>query len=206
MDWFKRQSQFFTFSLIIFLVLPTLIVAECTCDPEDQEERDKTKALRYKIAALVSILVASAIGVSIPLLGKVIPSLSPEKDIFFIIKAFAAGVILSTGFIHVLPDAFENLTSPRLNEHPWGDFPFTGFVAMCTAMGTLMIETYATAYFQNQQVKGALVEATDVENESGHEGHVHPHTHPTHVHAHGHVSTNQSTELLRNRVVSQVIE
>ncbi|XP_057448704.1 zinc transporter 8-like [Lotus japonicus] len=202
MDWFKKKSQFFTFCLIIFLVLPTLIVAECTCDTED-EERDKTKALRYKIAALVSILVASAIGVCIPLLGKVIPSLSPEKDIFFIIKAFAAGVILSTGFIHVLPDVFENLTSPCLNEHPWGDFPFTGFAAMCTAMGTLMIETYATAYFRKQQVKRGQAEANDdMENGSGHEGQVHPHTHT----AHGHASTDQSSELLRNRVISQVLE
>jgi hypothetical protein len=128
---FKINIKEFILSILIFLIIPTLIAAECTCDEED-EDRDKSKALRYKIAALVSILVASAIGVCIPLLGKVIPALSPEKDIFFIIKAFAAGVILSTGFIHVLPDAFENLTSPCLNEHPWGDFPFTGFVAMCS--------------------------------------------------------------------------
>ncbi|KAK1583009.1 hypothetical protein Q3G72_020197 [Acer saccharum] len=46
------------------------------------------------------------------MLGKAIPALSLEKNIFFIIKAFAAGVILASGFIHVLPDAFENLTSP----------------------------------------------------------------------------------------------
>ncbi|KEH35204.1 ZIP metal ion transporter family protein [Medicago truncatula] len=62
------------------------------------------------------------------------------REIFY--KEAFAGVILATGFIHVLPDAFENLTSPCLKEHPWGDFPFTGFVAdfpftgfvaMCTA-------------------------------------------------------------------------
>lgn len=204
MEGIKRKNQLFIFSLLILLVLPTLIVAECTCDQED-EDRDKTKALRYKIAALVSILFASAIGVCIPLLGKIIPALSPEKDIFFIIKAFAAGVILSTGFIHVLPDAFENLTSPCLNEHPWGDFPFTGFVAMCTAMGTLMLETYATAYFQKLHFKRGQVEATDPEKEAGHEGHVHVHTHATHGHAHGHASIDDSSELLRHRVISQVI-
>ncbi|TKY47901.1 Zinc transporter 1 [Spatholobus suberectus] len=206
MDGFKRNNQLLIFSILIFLVvLPTLVIAECTCDKED-EERDKAKALRYKIAALVSILVASAFGVCIPLLGKVIPALSPEKDIFFIIKAFAAGVILSTGFIHILPDAFENLTSPCIKEHPWGDFPFTGFVAMCTAMGTLMVDTYATAYFKKHHSKGAQVEATDVEKESGHEGHVHLHTHATHGHAHGHASSDESSELLRHRVISQVLE
>lgn len=137
-----------------------------------------------------------------------IPALSPEKDIFFIIKAFAAGVILSTGFIHVLPDAFENLTSPCLKEHPWGDFPFTGFVAMCTAMGTLMVDTYATAYFQNQNSKKT---PTQVENHEStadeeHEEHVHVHTHASHGHAHGHISSDTSSELLRHRVVSQVLE
>lgn len=201
------DSKLLSFSiLIVLVVLPiTLVVGECTCDEEDQD-RDKSKALRYKIVALVSILVASGIGVCIPLLGKVVSALSPEKDIFFIIKAFAAGVILSTGFIHVLPDAFENLRSPCLKKHPWGDFPFTGFVAMCTAMGTLMVDTYATAYFQKHHSKRAQVEARDVmDRESGHEGHVHLHTHATHGHAHGHLpSHDHSSELLRHRVISQV--
>jgi len=51
-------------------------------------------------------------------------------------KDFAAGV-----------DAFENLTSPCLKEHPWEDFPFSGFVAMCIVMRTLMVDTYATTMF-----------------------------------------------------------
>ncbi|KAK8714537.1 hypothetical protein V6N13_149727 [Hibiscus sabdariffa] len=88
---------------------------DCTCDPED-ENRDKSEALKYKMAAIASILVAGVIGVCFPLLGKTIKALRPEKN-------FAAGVILSTGFIHVLPDAMENLTSPCLNENLWGSFP-----------------------------------------------------------------------------------
>ncbi|MBA0854381.1 hypothetical protein Goshw_029789 [Gossypium schwendimanii] len=55
------------------------------------------------MAAIVSILVATAIGVCFPLLGKTIDALYPEKDVFFVIKAFAVCVILSTRFIHVLP-------------------------------------------------------------------------------------------------------
>ncbi|ESW17980.1 hypothetical protein PHAVU_006G003300 [Phaseolus vulgaris] len=202
----RFKLLFSSFILIFLVVLPILVRAECTCDAED-EDRDKGKAMRYKITALISILIASAIGVCIPLLGKVIPALSPEKDIFFIIKAFAAGVILATGFIHVLPDAFENLTSPCLKEHPWGDFPFTGFVAMCTAMGTLMVDTYATAYFQKHHSKEIHSENGDVEKEAGHEGHVHLHTHATHGHAHGPVhSDDHSSQLLRHRVISQVLE
>ncbi|XP_061346517.1 zinc transporter 8-like [Gastrolobium bilobum] len=204
MAWFKRNIQLLTFFIFVFLVLPTLVVGDCTCDPGD-DVRDKAKALRYKIAALVSILICSAVGVCIPFLGKIIPALSPEKDIFFVTKAFAAGVILATGFIHVLPDAFNDLTSPCLNAHPWGDFPFTGFVAMCTAMGTLMVDTYATAYFQKYHFKDTQVETADLEKEPGHEGHVHVHTHATHGHAHGNV-LSESSELLRHRVISQVLE
>jgi len=135
----------------------------------------------------------------------VIPALSLEKDIFFIINAFAVGVILATAFIHVLPDAFENLTLPCLKEHPWGDFPFIGFVAMCTAMGTLMVDTYATAYFQKHHSNEIHTHNKEVDKEAEHEGQVHLHTYATHGHSHGPVnSDDHSSQLLRHRVISQV--
>ncbi|KAL1358117.1 zinc transporter 5 isoform X2 [Arachis hypogaea] len=210
MKGLKQSTQthvVFMLCILSLLVLPNLVASECTCD-KSEETHDKAKALRFKIVALVSILMASTIGVCIPLLGKIIPAISPEKDVFFLIKAFAAGVILATGFIHVLPDAFENLTSPCLSDHPWGDFPFTGFVAMCTSMGTLMVDAYATAYFQKSHLQKAQVAVTDVEKEEEHveNNEVDLHTHVTHGHAHGHVSSNKSSELLRHRVISQVLE
>ncbi|KAE9586421.1 putative zinc/iron permease [Lupinus albus] len=192
--------------ILIFLVLlPSVAVGECTCD-EEEESKNKGEALKYKIAALVSILISSVIGVCIPFLGKVIPALSPEKNIFFMIKAFAAGVILATGFIHILPDAFNDLTSPCLKSNPWADFPFTGFVAMCTSMFTLMLDAYATSYFQNSQNNktGHEVINRDVENSNGH---VDPHTHGAHAHAHTHAAVSyESTDILRHRVISQVLE
>ncbi|KAK9993262.1 hypothetical protein SO802_022965 [Lithocarpus litseifolius] len=127
----KFQQLLITLFCILFL-LPSSVFGECTCDDED-EVQDKSQALNYKIIGFVSILLANALGVC-TLLGRTVPALRHEKDIFFLIKAFAAGVILSTGFIHVLPDAFENLTSPCLSESPWQDFPFTGFVAMMNLM------------------------------------------------------------------------
>ncbi|KAA8547497.1 hypothetical protein F0562_003926 [Nyssa sinensis] len=50
------------------------------------------------------------------MLGKIIPALQTDEDLFFVIKAFAAGVILATGFVHVLPDAFDHLMSPCVLE------------------------------------------------------------------------------------------
>lgn len=196
--------------LVLALVIPkrALVLSECTCDSEE-EESNKSEALKYKLVAIASILVAGAVGVCLPILSKVVPSLRPDRDGFFIVKAFAAGVILATGFIHVLPDAFESLTSPCLPENPWGNFPFTGFVAMVSAMGTLMVDTFATSYYNNSHFnKTSAVDDSgggggdDVETE--HEGHVHVHTHATHGHAHGAVPDLSAIELIRHQVISQV--
>ncbi|KAG8387081.1 hypothetical protein BUALT_Bualt03G0216200 [Buddleja alternifolia] len=188
---------------ILFLLIPITVMAECTCEPEE-EDRDKILALKYKLSAIASILTAGALGVCLPVAGKKVPALSPDRNLFFIIKAFAGGVILSTGFIHVLPDAFESLTSPCLSEHPWGDFPFTTCIAMLAAIGTLMVETYATAYFKRRSSsRVTLVAAADEEVVELVE------THSTHGHAHGTASLeldSGETELLRHRVISQVLE
>ncbi|XP_030546521.2 zinc transporter 8-like [Rhodamnia argentea] len=193
--------------LLCLLALIPLVVADCTCE-SDSEEINKSEALKYKLAAIVSILVAGAIGVCLPILGKTIPALHPEKSVFFIIKAFAAGVILSTGFIHVLPDAFENLTSPCLSETPWGDFPFAGFVAMLAALGTLMVDTMATSYYRKLHAGKAGSDKCvgDEEKAGENQGHVHVHTHATHGHSHGPISMDSDSELLRHRVISQVLE
>ncbi|KAL8478179.1 hypothetical protein ACS0TY_030170 [Phlomoides rotata] len=197
MDNFPIRNFFWA----ILLLLPAVVSGDCTCDPED-EDRDKGLALKYKGAAIASILVASAVGVCLPSAGKRFPALSPERAFFFIVKAFAAGVILSTGFIHVLPDAFESLTSPCLPDKPWGDFPFTGFVAMLAAIGTLMVDTYATSYYGRR----SRVKAEEGKVVSDEETEVPIHTHASHGHAHGAVSLSGDTELLRHRVISQVLE
>ncbi|PKU65215.1 Zinc transporter 5 [Dendrobium catenatum] len=179
-------------TLLLLLLLPALTHADCSCDL-DQEDGKRPRALSLKLAALFSILTAGFIGVYLPSLGKWLPAISPEKNIFFVIKAFAAGVILSTGFIHILPDAFSNLTSPCLNPHPWQDFPFAGFFAMVAAIGTLVIDTVATGYY-NRIHNGA--------------GQVHVHTHANHGHAHGMGTSvpDEGEDLIRRRVISQVMQ
>ncbi|KAF3450053.1 hypothetical protein FNV43_RR06132 [Rhamnella rubrinervis] len=211
MSNFKPTFFFF----LLLLLIPLSASEECSFDSESQN-RDRTAALRFKLVAICSILVASAIGVCLPILGKKIPALRPENDVFFMVKAFAAGVILATGFIHVLPDAFESLTSPCLRENPWGNFPFAGFVAMLSAMATLMIDSFATSYYERLHFSKALPVKEDshqnsqihVHGQVVHEGHVHVHTHATHGHAHGSafVSEDLSTDLIRHRIISQVLE
>ncbi|CDY12221.1 hypothetical protein HID58_059387 [Brassica napus] len=135
---------------------------QCECSHDDDHE-NKAGARKYKIAAIPAVLLAGVIGVLFPLLGKVFPSLRPETSFFFVTKAFAAGVILSTGFMHVLPEAYVMLNSPCLTSEAW-EFPFTGFIAMVAAILTLSVDTFATSSFYKSHCKASK---TIIDGESG---------------------------------------
>ncbi|KAK4348064.1 hypothetical protein RND71_034403 [Anisodus tanguticus] len=202
------MNKVVAFSLVFLFLLPFLVSSECTCD-EDSEDRNKTEALKYKLVAVASILLAGGIGVSIPILGKIIPAFHPENNVFFLIKAFAAGVILATGFVHILPDAFESLSSPCHAEKPWGDFPLAGLVAMISSIGTMMVDLLATSFYRKSHITTIQKTMNSDEEKEGH-GHVHVHTHSTHGHAHGSVALSsegsETLDLSRRRVISQVLE
>lgn len=126
------------------------------------------------------------------------------------IKAFAAGVILATGFVHVLPDTFSTLTSPCLVKNPWKKFPFAGVIAMFSSIGTLIIDTVANGYYKRshfEKDKHAVVDEENIEVDK-HEGHLHIYTHATQGHAHDSVLFPQNetklTDLTRHRIISQV--
>ncbi|BBG99820.1 iron-regulated transporter 1 [Prunus dulcis] len=164
---------------------------ECTCDEEEDGDRNKTEALKYKLAAIASILVASAIGVCIPILGRPSQLCTP------------------TGTSSSLSRPLQPV-SYWLPGESMGKFPFTGFVAMVAAIGTLMVDASATSYYSRSHFKNNKAwnaECCGDEEKAGeHEGHVHVHTHATHGHAHGAVDTSPTTQLLRHRVISQVLE
>lgn len=188
----EKMATFLVSSLLFLLIsAPVLVSSECTCDAADasEETHNKGELQHLKLSAFFAILILGAIGACIPLLGKRFEVLKADKKLFFLIKAFAGGVILATGFIHVLPDAFESLTSPCLKENPWGLFPFTGFIAMMAAILSLMIDSFSISYFENRQC------VDDIENggkigASGH-GHVHGEAVP-------------ESELIKHRVNSYV--
>ncbi|MED6216674.1 synaptonemal complex protein zip1 [Stylosanthes scabra] len=209
--------------LLLFL-FATTASCSCTCDTTQTEPNDGSNStqsiIHYKIISIASVLLAGALGVSLPLASKRIPALNPQNDIFFMIKAFAAGVILSTGFIHILPDAFESLNSPCLTavKPVWGNFPFAALVAMLASIGTLMVDSFASGYYHRQHFNiSKQVPAADEEkgdhghghSDDGHAGHIHVHTHATHGHAHGSANSSDAlvtSELIRKRIISQVLE
>ncbi|KAF5935960.1 hypothetical protein HYC85_027089 [Camellia sinensis] len=188
------------FILISILTSQVVSVVPEQCSLESSDCVDKSKALPLKIIAIASILVTSMIGVSSPLLTRSIPVLGPDRSLFVIVKAFAAGIILATGFMHVLPDSFDMLSSSCLPEKPWHKFPFSGFVAMFSAIGTLMVDSIATSLYsqRNRGGGGVIPENSEVVVEGGDEeeevggGH----------HGAAVKEGSQGTQLLRYRVVA----
>lgn len=186
--------------------LPLLARAECECEAGgEEEEQDKAGSLRLRIIAVFCILVASAAGCAIPSLGRRFPALSPDTDLFFGVKAFAAGVILATSFVHILPEAFERLGSPCLVSGPWQRFPFAGLVAMLAAIATLVVDTIATGYFQ--RAAHAKKASGDVEATPAHHAHVgHSHGVSAVVTSSAAAADDGGAQLIRQRVISQVLE
>ncbi|XP_052202802.1 fe(2+) transport protein 1-like [Diospyros lotus] len=190
---------------------PGLGVVPEDCQAESGDCVDKSKALPLKIIAIAAILVTSMIGVGLPLVTRSIPALDPERGLFVVVKAFASGVILGTGFMHVLPDSFDMLSSSCLKEHPWHKFPFTGFVAMLSALVTLMVDALGTSIYTKRNSSDVIPENNDgasreLELGSGavqfHGGHGHHHHHHQGAPKEG----ADAKTLLRYRVVAMVLE
>ncbi|KAI3698945.1 hypothetical protein L2E82_42880 [Cichorium intybus] len=185
-------------------LLCTKALSQCE-DETNNSCNNKSKALSLKIIGIAAILVTSIIGVCLPLVTRSIPALSPDRSLFVIVKAFASGIILATAFMHVLPDSFDMLSSTCLAENPWHKFPFTGFVAMLSAIFTLMVDSMATSMYTT---KNNAIAAEGVGQITGdHEmavvggGGMH-----SHGHHHGQKGGPIGAQLLRYRVVAMVLE
>lgn len=204
-------SKFIPIFLIILISILTPI-AHSQSDDECKTETtnsctDKARAVPLKIIAITSILVTSMIGVCLPLVTRSIPALHPDRNLFVIVKCFAAGIILATGFMHVLPDSFDMLRSNCLDDKPWHKFPFTGFVAMLSAIVTLMVDSMATSIYSksckagvNPDNEGGTAIAGDQEMAVADGGHGHFHSH------HHQVKGASESQLPRYRVVAMVLE
>ncbi|KAM0860835.1 hypothetical protein ACQ4PT_046284 [Festuca glaucescens] len=207
-----------SFALLLICSIPLLADAqqspaasdECADPSLDSACHNVPKALRLKLIAIPTILIASVIGVCLPLFARSVPALQPDRSLFSVVKAFASGVILATGYMHVLPDSFNNLNSPCLPKKPWADFPFTAFVAMLAAVFTLMVDSLMLTFYNRKKGGAGPSTAVVADHESPEQG---AHWH-SHGHGHGHAmavakpddAEAGQMQLRRNRVVVQVLE
>eukprot|EP00850_Spirogloea_muscicola_P005048 SM000022S07262 [mRNA] locus=s22:862725:864480:- [translate_table: standard] len=91
-------------------------------------------ALGFRIGGLFGVLTASAVGVLLPFLLSFFGGVSFRNPFFFIGRAFAAGVVLAVGYVHILPDAAADLSNPCLHfstSFPWA-YAFALAASLCT--------------------------------------------------------------------------
>ncbi|KAJ1377354.1 Zinc/iron permease [Sesbania bispinosa] len=113
--------------------------------------RDSAAAAHLKTISVFTIFVTSMVGMSTPvLLARWFHGKSVYDTALLLIKCFAAGVILATSLVHVLPDAFEALSDCHVaSMHPWKDFPFAGVVALVGVLMALLVDTVASSHVEH---------------------------------------------------------
>ncbi|XP_021740375.1 zinc transporter 7-like [Chenopodium quinoa] len=224
----KRMKVLQTLSISIALLM--ILLQASSARGQDTSEcevaasggcYDKEKSLKLKVIGIFTILVASMIGIGLPLFSTAFPALHPDRNAAVIVKILAAGVILSTGFMHVLPDSWNDLTSPCLPENPWRIYPFSTFIAMVTTVLTMMMDTVATAYFKKKGLKRMHAHCGNHGTDNGGSGvgtihHMQsPREGDMEMVDHHDISSNKKqgveseekqSQLLRYRIIAQVLE
>ncbi|XP_043723333.1 zinc transporter 6, chloroplastic-like [Telopea speciosissima] len=128
--------------------------------------RDSRAATHLKLISILVIFVTSIIGISSPvLLARLFQGKPVYDKALLVIKCFAAGVILSTSLVHVLPDAFDALSDCKVaTHHPWKDFPFAGLVTLIGALLALLVDVSATSHVHgNKQSNYTPIGTQEVE-------------------------------------------
>ncbi|XP_027183456.1 zinc transporter 6, chloroplastic [Coffea eugenioides] len=118
--------------------------------------RDGKAAAYLKLISILVIFLTSAIGISLPVfLARLFQGKPAYDKAVLIIKCFAAGVILSTSLVHVLPDAFDALADCQVaSRHPWKDFPFAGLITLIGALTALFVDLTASSHVEVHQGHG----------------------------------------------------
>ncbi|KAI7820193.1 Zinc/iron permease [Gamsiella multidivaricata] len=112
-------------------------------DPESLEECsvDAEGRLEYNnglhIASIFIILVASTAGVFMPVIASKVQFLRISERVLLLGKQFGTGVILATAFIHMMPTAMSNLSSPCLG--PIFSENYTAFGGLFILMSSLFM-------------------------------------------------------------------
>ncbi|GLU02558.1 hypothetical protein SLE2022_198040 [Rubroshorea leprosula] len=110
--------------------------------------RNTVAATHLKLISILVIFFTSVLGISSPVfLARYFQGKPVYDKAILVIKCFAAGVILSTSLVHVLPDAYDALSDCSVaSRHPWRDFPFAGLVTLIGALLALLVDITATAH------------------------------------------------------------
>ncbi|KAF9466795.1 ZIP zinc transporter-domain-containing protein [Collybia nuda] len=107
---------------------------------------DANSNLEPRIGVMFGILFISLFAVSFPGISKQIAFLRIPHLAFFIGKHFGTGVILSTAFCHLLPDAFESLNNANVKAQYHGIGKWTGMIILGSLLSIFLVEYASTSY------------------------------------------------------------
>lgn len=186
----------------------------CSLDSSRAEFcRNSAEATHLKLLSIVVILASSAAGISSPVaLARLFAQSPVYANALLVIKCFAAGVILSTSLVHVLPDAFAALADCQIaTRHPWRDFPFSGLVSLIGALLALLVDVTASSHATADATKYERIGLEEVGKGGGKEAL----PSVAAVACHGHrgeevidvgLDEEERMAKLKQRMVSQVLE
>ncbi|OIV89024.1 hypothetical protein TanjilG_24094 [Lupinus angustifolius] len=171
-------------------------MAACTTDlARTAACRNGPAAGHLKLVSIFTIFITSMVGMSLPvILARWFQGKSLYDKAIVVIKCFAAGVILATSLVHVMPDAFAALSDCQLaSRHPWKDFPFAGLVTLIGAIMALLVDVAASSHVEHTHY--VSVEKEEGESEMRME-----------MGGGGEVERVEELMRLKQRLVSQVLE
>ncbi|GAA6033172.1 hypothetical protein JCM8097_002981 [Rhodosporidiobolus ruineniae] len=168
--------------------------ADATADDEDECGPTSVGKVGLRIGAIFIILVTSVFGTYFPILSKRIPTLQRHVPggVFEFAKFFGSGVILATGFIHLLEPATDELSSPCIGA-AWGDYPYAFAFCLISLFGVFVIQMVFFRLGSEKLAKLGIAQAPHI-HVVGHPGHVQGQdaaatVEGTHAHAHEHDSS-----------------
>lgn len=152
--------------------------------------RNSAAASHLKLISMFVIFITSVVGISSPvILARSFQGKPAYDKALLVIKCFAAGVILSTSLVHVMPDAFDALADCVVaTRHPWKDFPFAGLVTLIGALLALLVDLTATSHAHLHGGGGGYAPLDE------------------HKHNHGHGKKLGESKLMAYRVLEKEVE
>lgn len=134
---------------------PEPLPDECQAEATDRESYNTG----LHIASVFIILAASTAGVFMPVIASKFRSLRLSARILTLGKQFGTGVILATGFIHMLPTAMSNLSSPCLGK-VWSEqyTAFGGLFILISSLFMHWIEFIAVEHNERRMREAAAIQ------------------------------------------------
>ncbi|KAH8105241.1 Zinc/iron permease [Cristinia sonorae] len=108
------------------------------------------ETFQSRLWAMSVLFTVSLFASSFPALSKRIRYLRIPRIVFFLGRHFGTGVILATAFVHLLQDAFDNLSHPEVKQR-WKIGKWTGFIVFGSLLSIFLIEYISTSYVDRLQ-------------------------------------------------------